>query len=265
MTTVPQPLTVGARYQAIIDWLSAEGRLEVVEVANRLGVAQETIRRDLRTLESEGKLQRVHGGAVSVDVGPLPANHAITTDPATLELATRAWRQLPRAGTILLGTGRLALTLAQTIVSSPPDERGLTVVTNSLDAAVVLARASRVAVYNIGGTVSTLTRAQEGNWALHELERLHVDVSVVCPAGVSVERGFTQATPAAAAVSQVEVATGQRVIALASAATLGVNSFVRFATLTEVDEILVAGTPAQATIQPFLDRGVSLGLAEPLP
>ncbi len=42
-----------------------------------------------------------------------------------------------------------------------------------------------------------------------------MDVSVVCPAGISVERGLTQATPAAAAVSQVEVASGERVIALA--------------------------------------------------
>ena len=47
---------------------------------------------------------------------------------------------------------------------------------------------------------------------MREMERLHVDVSVVCPAGISVERGLTQATPAAAAVSQAEVASGDRVI-----------------------------------------------------
>ena len=62
-------------------------------------------------------------------------------------------------------------------------------------------RASRLEVYNIGGTVSPVARAQEGDWAVHEMERLHVNVSVVCPAGISVERGLAQATPAAAAVS----------------------------------------------------------------
>ena len=113
--------------------------------------------------------------------------------------------------------------------------RGLTVVTNSLDAAIVLSRASRLEVYNIGGTVSPVTRAQEGDWAVHEMERLHVDVSVVCPAGISVERGLTQATPAAAAVSQVEVASGERVIALADRDSFGVSAFVQFASLEQID------------------------------
>ena len=70
-------------------------------------------------------------------------------------------------------------------------------------AAIVLSRASRLETYNIGGTVSPITRAQEGDWAVHEMERLHVDVSVVCPAGISIEHGLTQATPAAAAVSRI--------------------------------------------------------------
>ena len=49
-----------------------------------------------------------------------------------------------------------------------------------------------LSVYNIGGTVSATTRAQEGDWALQELERLHVDISLICPAGISPERGLGQ-------------------------------------------------------------------------
>ena len=43
-----------ARYQAITDLLAADGRVDVVDIANRLGVAQETIRRDLRAMETAG-------------------------------------------------------------------------------------------------------------------------------------------------------------------------------------------------------------------
>ncbi len=255
--TVPQQATT--RYQAISDWLTAEGRVDVVDIANRLGVAQETIRRDLRTMETAGKLQRVHGGAVRIDAGPLAIrNPNDAPEGDDLELSTRVWQSLPRSGTILIGTGRLTLALAYVMAGSPPDETGLTVVTNSLDAAIVLSRASRLEVYNIGGTVSPVTRAQEGDWAVHEMERLHVDVSVVCPAGISVERGLTQATPAAAAVSQVEVASADRVIALASPATLGASGFVQFATLEQVDLIAVAGAPSQDVLQPFAERGIAL-------
>ena len=65
-----QRAPAAARYQTIADLLAAEGRVDVVDIANRLGVAQETIRRDLRAMESAGKLQRVHGGAVGIVTGP---------------------------------------------------------------------------------------------------------------------------------------------------------------------------------------------------
>jgi DeoR/GlpR family transcriptional regulator of sugar metabolism len=254
-----QHAQAAARYQVITDLLAAAGRVDVVDIANRLGVAQETIRRDLRAMESAGKLQRVHGGAVRIDASPLALrNSQRPTAQDDLDLANRIWKELPRSGTILLGTGNLTLALAQIIVGSPPESRGLTIVTNSLDAAIVLSRASRLEVYNIGGTVSPITRAQEGDWAVHEMERLHVDVSVVCPAGISVQRGLAQATPAAAAVSQIEVASGERVIALAGANNLGLTAFVQFASLEEIDLIAVAGSPSQAALQPFLERGIAI-------
>ena len=193
---------------------------------------------------------------------PAPSSVRPATSPdsarADSDLASRVWAQLPRTGTLLLGTGHLSLALAHTIVASPPDKLGLTVVTNSLDAAIVLSRASRLEVYNIGGTVSPITRGQEGDWAVHEMERLHVEVAVICPAGVSVEHGLTQATPAAAAISQVEVASGQRVIALVDAAALGIPAFVQFADLDEIDLVAVSGTPSPAALQPLLDYGAAI-------
>ncbi len=255
-----QQAQAAARYQAINAWLSAEGRVDVVEVALRLGVAQETIRRDLRSMETAGKLQRVHGGAVRVDAGPQAVRPptGVPADHDDVNLSLRVWDQLPRHGTILLGTGTLGLALAHAIIANPPEAAGLTVVTNSLDAAVVLSRASRLEVYNIGGTVSPVTRGQEGDWAVHEMERLHVDVSVICPAGVSVEHGLTHATPAAAAVSQVEVASGQRVIALANAQTMGFSAFVQFAALADIDLLAVSGSPSPDTLHPFVEHGVCL-------
>ena len=52
--------------------------------------------------------------------------------------------------------------------SAAATTHGLTIATNSLDAAIVLSRASRLEVYNIGGTVSPVTRAQEGDWAVND-------------------------------------------------------------------------------------------------
>lgn len=239
-----------------MDWLAAEGRIEVAEVAGRLGVAPETVRRDLRVLEEAGRLQRVHGGAVPVRLAP-PVNVDADTPDTDHAVAALVWADLPRQGTILLSAGHLTLALAKAITDDPPEQPGLTMITNSLDAAVLLSKSSQLSVYNIGGTVSRETRAQEGDWALTELRRIQTDVCVVCPGGITLD-GLSQATPAAAAVSRAEVAAGQRVVAMVDAAVLGRAAFVQFAGLDQVDALFVTGGAPSATLQPFLDRGLSV-------
>ncbi|HEY5848759.1 MAG TPA: DeoR/GlpR family DNA-binding transcription regulator [Microlunatus sp.] len=258
-----QPAAVTTRQARIVGWLSDEGRIDVMDVAGRLGVAQETVRRDLRTLESDGQLQRVHGGAIPIETDPFPGLTPLPVNNSDdLALATRLWAELPRIGTLLLGAGRLTLALTTAMTSDPPVRHGLTVVTNSLDAAIAAARISKLAVYNIGGSVSPANRAQEGDWALHELERLHVDISLVCPAGISLERGLGQPTPAAAAVSRAEVACGRTVIALGDASYLGAAAFVQFATITEIDRLVLSGRPSAVVVQSFLDRGLDIEVVD---
>jgi len=254
---------VTARHDLIMRWLDADGRVDVVGAANRLGVAQETVRRDLRILEKSGRLQRVHGGALPVDEHPFrDLAPSLASDGSQLAFAGMVWAQLPRRGTLLLGAGRLTLALAQVINADPPTGSGLTVVTNSLDVAIALAPIRWVSVYNIGGTVSPVTRAQEGDWALQELDRLRVDVSVVCPAGITIESGLGQSTPAAAAVSAAEVSCAQSVIAVAEADAVGRAAFVKFATLKDIDRLMVSGQPDPAALEPFRDRGLDFTVVE---
>lgn len=256
------PTAVTARQALITRWLADEGRLDVFSLAGRLGVAQETVRRDLRALESDGQLQRVHGGAVPIETNPFPAlTPAPVTDPDELALAETLWARLPRTGTILLGASRLTLALIAVMSNDPPPTVGLTIVSNSLDAAIASARIANLAVYNIGGAVAPATRSQEGDWALQELGRLQVDVSVICPAGISFEHGLGQPTPAAAAVSQAEVSCGQNVVVLADAGVLGRPAFVQFATWREIDTIMLSGRSNEAALAPFREHGVEVVVA----
>lgn len=258
--------TASARQAWLTEALNAQGRIDVADAAAALGVAQETIRRDLRTLESAGRLQRVHGGAVLSEVDyPIAAPLARVSVPdfgrAEVAVAARVWATLPREGSIFLGTGRLAQCLAQAIAAGPPKGRGLTVVTNSLDTAIALSQVAELSVHNVGGGVNAATRAQEGAWAVDELSRLHVDISVLNPAGVSVEHGLSEATAAAAAVAAAAVSASSRILVLADAAVIGRPAFVRFAGLDAVAELVIAGTPDPRLLQPFFDAGVAVVVA----
>src|SRR3954464_13825485 len=131
--------TPADRHAVISRVLAEHGRLDVADVAEQLGVAPETVRRDLKALESVGMLRRVHGGAIRVDPEsrvPIPTLAA----PSVPESAAsaRVWAELPRSGTVLIASGPLALAITHAVMAEPPVDIGLTVVTNSLDAAVHL-------------------------------------------------------------------------------------------------------------------------------
>ena len=251
--------TPEARHAVINRVLAEQGRLDVAEVAEQLGVVPETVRRDLKVLESGGMLRRVHGGAIRVDAESRMPIPTLTAPPLQESAAAaRVWAELPRSGTVLIGSGPLALALTHAVMAEPPADIGLTVVTNSLDAAVHLARLPQLSVYNIGGTVSHHTGAQEGDWALEELARLRVDIAVLSPAGISVDHGLSETTPAAAAVAQSIVACSERRFAICSSDTLGHNAFVRFGGIDEIDQIFVGGLPHDNVLRSLTDKGVSV-------
>src|ERR1700754_3301695 len=52
------------RHDAILSALAEHGTVATAELAERLGVSVDTVRRDLLELESANQLRRVHGGAV---------------------------------------------------------------------------------------------------------------------------------------------------------------------------------------------------------
>ena len=55
------------RRAEIAKLVASARRVNGAELARRYEVTMETVRRDLAALEAEGKLRRVHGGAVTVE------------------------------------------------------------------------------------------------------------------------------------------------------------------------------------------------------
>ena len=54
------------RHAKILKLLESEGTASIAALADRLGVSQETVRRDVRPLTENGSLVRVHGRATGI-------------------------------------------------------------------------------------------------------------------------------------------------------------------------------------------------------
>lgn len=64
--SLPKRVGMAERRRVIRDRVEAEGYAAVSRLSEALGVSAVTIRADLKVLESQGAVRRVHGGAIRV-------------------------------------------------------------------------------------------------------------------------------------------------------------------------------------------------------
>ncbi len=225
------------RLTFIADRARVAGRVDVAELAEQLDVTTETIRRDLTALERRGVLRRVHGGAIPVERLTSEPGLAVREAAHRTEkerIAKTALAELPAEGAVLLDAGSTTVRLAELM----PVDRELTVVTNALPVAAILAARANIRLLVVGGRVRGRTLAAVDTWALQSLADVFVDVAFLGTNGLSVERGLTTPDQAEAAVKAAMVAAARRTIVLADHSKVGNDCFARFAALADVDLLI---------------------------
>ncbi len=239
-----RPLYSAQRQQAILHRLATAGRVDVAAMADELAVTGETVRKDLIALERQGQLRRVHGGAIPLrDLSFEPEVTArVEYADEKRRIAKAALAHLPRIGTILIDAGSTTARLAELI---PPD-RQLTVFTNTLPTALVLAGKPNITVYTLGGRVRNLTLAEVDSWAARTLSEINVDVVFLGANGISVDRGLTTPDPAEAAVKRLMLGCARRRVLLSDHSKIGQVSTHKYGVLTDVD-LLITDTGITGT------------------
>jgi DeoR family transcriptional regulator, fructose operon transcriptional repressor len=233
----PSVLYAAERQQAILRKARAEGRVDVVGLAEELAVTTETVRRDLTVLERAGVVRRVHGGAIPVErLGFEPAVAARDTVMTAEKerIAKAALAELPEEGSIIIDAG----TTTGRLVEVLPTDRELTVVVNSPALATSLAARANLTVLMLGGRVRGRTLATVDEWALAPLAQLCVDVAFVAANGVSVARGLTTPDVVEAAVKRAMIAAARRTVLLADHTKFGNDCLARFGALSDLDVLI---------------------------
>src|SRR6201991_2614578 len=100
------------RPAAITATLDTSGRVVSADVAERLGVSIDTVRRDLAELEALGALQRVHRGA-GAPAARRFVDRVGREEPPTVTVAELATKLVPRDGVVAIAGGTTTLLLAQ--------------------------------------------------------------------------------------------------------------------------------------------------------
>lgn len=236
------------------------GRVEVNTLAESLDVTPETVRRDLTILERHGVLRRVHGGAMPVERLGFEPGVEVRSEHLVAEkerIAKAALPHLPDEGTVLLDAGTTTLRLSQQL----PRDRDLTIVTNSLAIATVVAAQPNLSLYLLGGRVRGRTLAAVGAWVTTSLQDIFVDVAFIGTNGLSPERGLTTPDQSEAAAKRAMIKAARRSVVLTDHTKIGVDHFSRFADLSDIAAIITDDGLDPETAAEIEARGPEMVLA----
>lgn len=245
------------RYRSIVERVVGMGRASVTDLADDLDVTPETIRRDLSELERQGLVRRVHGGAVPT--GRVGFEASVDSRNATqveekARIARAVLAEIPTEGAVIMDAG----TTTGRIISLLPDDREITLVTDSVEHAVLAAGRSNVNVMILGGRVRGRTLACVDQWALDALNTIYADVAILGANGVSLEKGLTTPDQAEATIKKAMLQSARRKVIVADHTKFNNDHFATFGDVSEIDAIYTDRLVDDETAQQYIDAGVEV-------
>ena len=201
------------RQARILDELHRHGRVQVGELATLLAVSEDSVRRDLRALSAAGHLQKTHGGAVLLDPARMAwadrADVAAGAKDAIAEAAANADLVQP-GNTVVLDAGSTVLAFARALTVRP-----LSVVTTSLDVALVFEADPEVDLTVAGGQWSRHSRYFSGSATVAALGRIRADWAFLGACALDPEAGATSVSADDADVKTAMAQAARRTAVLA--------------------------------------------------
>jgi len=234
------------RRQEILAEVRKTSAVSAEDLALRFSVSVETIRRDLRNLRDRGLLERVYGGALSVQSseGSFAARSAKHQD-RKMAIARLAATLIKPEDTIVIDVGTTALEVARAL---PPDFRGR-VLTNSVPVAMELSGNEDIELLLSGGQVRTGDAACFGRRADDFFEEFYADKAFLGSGGVHAEAGLTDYHAHEVATRRVIIAHAGASYVLADSSKLGTVAVRRVCPLTQITAVLTDSEDRQASKQ----------------
>ena len=248
------------RQKQILSLLTRQGRLSVAEIVAQFAISEATVRRDLESLASQGKAQRVHGGVISVEQAPpeLPIleRENIQADEKTrIGLSTASL--IADKETVFLGSGTTVLEVARNL----RDRKNLTVITNSLPVLNMLAGKKEITVISLGGMLRESELSFIGHITEQALAEIRVDKVIMGTRGVSLEHGLTNDYLQETLTDRAIIKSGCEVVIVADHTKVNRVSTALLAPLDSMQTFVTDSKADKKFIQALKKQGIQVIVA----
>lgn len=236
--------------------LQDEGTISIADLAQKLGVSLETIRRDVKPLTNEGAITRIHGAVgLPQHLGEAPFELRMRENAdAKRMIAQFVARTIGNGDSIMLDTGTTTSFLARELLQ----HRNLTVVTNSSDIARTLATVNGNKVFMAGGELRSDSGAAFGVSAIEFVSRFSVAHAVISIGAIDASGGVMDYDLEEAEFARTVLSRGARTVAITDATKFGRRGLVQVCGFGGFDELVTDLAPPHDILEALNAAGTTI-------
>ena len=235
-------MNLSPRHTQLIDEVRARGPQSIEALAERFGVALQTVRRDVQRLAEAGLLARFHGGVrlpgSTTENIAYRQRQALAAD-AKSQMARAIAQRVPNGSSLILNIGTTVEAVAHELMR----HRGLRVITNNLHIAALLSTNPDFEVIVAGGWVRSADQGIVGEATVDFMRQFKVDIGLIGISGIEPDGTLRDFDYREVKVARTIIEQSREVWLAADHSKFNRPAMVELARLDEIDVVFSDAPP----------------------
>lgn len=242
------------RQAYILHQVNLRNKVLSTDLSMLINVSDDTIRRDLQELAEEGKVIKVHGGALSLSFHGTHSADEIYSYQQKKIIAQKAVRLIEDGMIVLTGGGTTIIELAKAL---PIDLRA-TFVCGSIPALYEYMSHPNIDVIAIGDKISKSSRITVGLEALSRIRQIRADLCFLGINAINLEMGVSDNDLDVVQIKKAMIGSSKKLVCLTISEKLNSQQPFQVGELGLIDTLITELPPDAQLLQPYAKAGIKV-------
>lgn len=243
------------RQAYILHQVNLHNKVLSSSLSEEINVSEDTIRRDLQELADEGKIIKVHGGALSQSFNYInyPSSKVYSHDHKR-NIARKVVNYIKDGMFVLTTGGTTIIELARIL----PPQLKATFISGSIPAVLEYLHHPNIDVILIGDKVSKNSKITVGGDAIAKIKQLQPDLCLMGVNAINVQNGITDNDWDIVQIKKAMIEASQKTICMTISEKI--NSFqpIQVCPITGIHTLVTELDPNDPVLAPYRETGIEL-------
>jgi DeoR/GlpR family transcriptional regulator of sugar metabolism len=242
------------RQAYILQQINIHNKVLSSDLSRQLNVSEDTVRRDLQELHEEGRLTKVHGGALSKSFHFTLQNSDIYLQTEKRIIAQKAVQLIKDGMFVILSGGTTIIEMVKML----PEELNATFITVSVPTALELLNHPNSEVIFIGNKLLKSAQISVGAEVVQRLSEIEADICFLGTNSIDAEKGITDLEWEVIEVKKAMIKCAHRTVSLAISEKLNSVQRLQICATEAIDTLITELLPTDIALDAYRQKGVKL-------